>query len=199
MDRDTLKIDKVKLARIDLQLISMIRDAQNRLREKNIVLDEKVIMHGFSASGSFVNRFTALHPEKVKAVASGGVNCMPIIPSERWNGVELPFHIGVANIDEIAGIRFNLEEYRKVAQYIYMGERDDNDTLPYSDAFNEDERQIVIKVLGREMRKRWEKSKEIYDYFEIPAQMVMYKGVGHIITPEIENDIINFFRLNTGE
>ena len=122
---------------------------------------------------------------------------MPIIPSERW--CRTPFHIGVANIDEIAGIRFNLEEYRKVAQYIYMGERDDNDTLPYSDAFNEDERQIVIKVLGREMRKRWEKSKEIYDYFEIPAQMVMYKGVGHIITPEIENDIINFFRLNTGE
>ena len=199
LDSDTLKINKGQLARIDLQLISMISDAQNRLGKKGLVLEEKIIMHGFSASGSFANRFTALHPEKVKVVVSGGVNCMPIIPSEKWDGIELPFHIGVANIDEIAGIRFNLEEYKKVAQYIYMGEIDDNDTLPFNDAFNEDERQIVIKILGSEMKKRWEKSKEIYNQFGIPAQMVMYKGVGHTITPEVENDIINFFRLNVGD
>jgi len=199
LDSDTLKINKGQLARIDLQLISMINDAQNRLKEKDIVLEEKIFIHGFSASGSFANRFTALHPEKVKAVVSGGVNCMPIIPAEKWNGIELPFHIGVANIDEIAGIRFNLEEYKKVAQYIYMGELDDNDTLPFSDAFNEDERQIVIEILGSEMKKRWEKSKVIYHHFELPAQMVMYKGVGHTITPEVENDIINFFRLNVGD
>jgi len=199
LDSDTLKINEGQLARIDLQLLNMISDAQNRLKEKNIVLEEKVIMHGFSASGCFVNRFAALYPEKIKTVVSGGVNCMPIIPSDIWNGVELPFHIGVADIDEIAGIRFNLEEYKKVAQYIYMGETDDNDTLPFDDAFNEEERQIVIKILGSEMKKRWEISKEIYNHFEIPAQMVMYKGVGHEITPEMENDIINFFRLNAGE
>ena len=199
LDSDTLKIERGQLARIDLQLINMISDAQKRLRGKKIVLEEKIIMHGFSASGSFVNRFTALHPKKVKAAVSGGINCMPIIPSEKWNGIELPFHIGVGNIAEIAGIRFDLEEYKKVAQYIYMGELDDNDTLPFNDAFNEDERQLVIKVLGSEMKKRWEKSKMIYNHLEIPSQMVIYKGVGHTITPEVENDIINFFRLNVGD
>ena len=199
LDSDTLKNTEGQLARIDLQLISMISDAQDRLRGKGIILQEKVFMHGFSASGSFANRFTALHPEKVKAVASGGVNCMPIIPSEKWNGIGLPFHIGVANIDEIAGIQFNIEKYKKVAQYIYMGEIDDNDTLPYSDAFNEDERQIVMEALGDEMKERWEKSKMIYQHLDIPAQMVMYKGIGHRITLEVENDLIKFFRLNAGD
>ena len=198
LDSDTLKNKDGQLARIDLQLINMIEDAKSRLLERNIYVKDKVFLNGFSASGSFTNRFTALHSQIVKAVASGGVNCMPIIPSKEWEGKELPFHIGIANIKEIAGIEFNLDEYKKVAQYIYMGELDKNDTLPYSDAFNPEERKIVKEVLGQEMHERWEQSKRIYDYFEIPAQMVMYKGIGHTYTPEIKKNIVNFFRLNSG-
>lgn len=197
LDSDTLKNNKGELVRIDLQLINMIKDAQNRLEKKDVVLHDKVFMHGFSASGNFTNRFVALHPEMVQAVVSGGVNCMPIIPAIEWEGKTLPFHIGVAGIDEIAGIEFKLEEYQKVAQYIYMGDLDDNDTLPYDDAFNEDERQLVKDILGQEMKERWKKSKMIYQQLNIPAQMVMYNGIGHKITQKIENDIIEFFRLNT--
>lgn len=199
LDSNTLKNSEGQLARIDLQLISMIKDAQKRIRKKDIILNDKVFMHGFSASGNFTNRFVALHPEIVQAVASGGVNCMPIIPCEEWEGKRLPFHIGIADIDKIADIQFDLDEYRKVAQYIYMGETDDNDTLPYDDAFEENERQLVKEVLGEEMRGRWEKTKRIYEYLDIPAQMVMYSGVGHKIKPEIKEDIIEFFRLNTQE
>ncbi len=65
-----------------------------------------------------------------------------------------------------------------------MGELDENDTLPYSDAFNPEERRIVKEVLGQGMKERWEKSKMIYDYLNIPARMVNYKGIGHTITPE---------------
>lgn len=197
LDSDTLKKTDGKLARIDLQLINMIKDAKSKLLERNIYVKDKVFLNGFSASGSFTNRFTALHPEIVKAVVSGGVNCMPIIPSKEWGDKNLPFHIGIANIKEIAGIEFNLDEYKRVAQYIYMGELDENDTLPYNDAFNPDERKLVKEVLGQEIHERWEKSKRIYDYFDIPAQMVMYKGIGHTYTPEIKKDIVNFFSLNS--
>ncbi|MEA2021466.1 MAG: hypothetical protein U9N08_03205 [Candidatus Caldatribacteriota bacterium] len=199
LDSDTLKNTEGKLARIDLQLISMINDAQNRLREKGIILGNKVFMNGFSASGNFTNRFVALHPEIVQAVVSGGVNCMPIIPCEEWEGIRLPFHVGVADIDKIADIQFDLEKYKKVAQYIYMGEIDNNDTLPYDDAFNEAERRLVKELLGEEMKGRWEKTKKIYQHLNIPAQMVMYDGVGHEIKSEIIEDIIEFFRLNTEE
>ena len=198
LDSDTLKNNEGQLARIDLQLINMIKDAKSRLLEKNIYVKDKVFLYGFSASGTFTNRFTALHPKIVKAVSSGGVNSMPIIPAKEWKGKELPYHVGIANIKEITGIEFNLEEYKRVAQFIFMGEMDENDTLPYSDAFNPDERIIVKEVLGKEMKDRWEKSKKIYKYFNIPAHMVMYEGIGHSVTSEMKKDLVKFFRLNSG-
>lgn len=127
------------------------------------------------------------------------LNCMPIIPCVEWEGKSLPFHIGVADIEKIAGIKFDLEKYKKVPQYIYMGETDDNDTLPYDDAFNEAERQLVKELLGEEMKDRWEKIKKIYQHFNIPAQMVMYPGVGHTISSKMKEDIIEFFKLNAEE
>jgi len=38
---------------------------------------------------------------------------------------------------------------------------DDNDTLPYDDAFDSDERELIINFLGTDMHERWEKSKNI--------------------------------------
>ena len=197
LDRDTLQNNEGDLSRIDIQLINMINNAQKRLAKRSIVLEDKVLMHGFSASGNYTNRFAAIHPEKVKAVASGGVNSMPIIPATRWKGNALPFHIGVGELNRITGIDFNMVEYQKVAQFIYMGELDDNDTLPYDDAFNKKERILVKEVLGEKMRERWEKSKLIFQKLNISAEMVMYEGVGHKITTEIKEDIINFFKNNS--
>ncbi len=36
---------------------------------------------------------------------------MPIIPTRDWEGKKLPFHIGVGNLKEIAGIEIDLDEY----------------------------------------------------------------------------------------
>jgi hypothetical protein len=196
LDRDTLMNKSGKLARVDLQLIKMIENAQQILNENGIKVDDKVFMDGFSASGNFVNRFAALHPEKVRAVASGGVNGMPIIPYEYMNGEKLIYHVGVADIEEITGIKFNMKEYREVAQYIYMGEWDTNDTLKFSDAYSEEEVRITEKVLGKEMKDRWLKAQEILKKAEIPAQMVTYNGTTHQVKPEMVSDIIAFFRAN---
>ncbi len=194
LDRDTLGNKEGDLARIDLQLISMIDYLRNKLREDNIIVSEKVLLNGFSASASFVNRFTALHPGTVQAVAAGGINCMPILPTEQWDSMELIYPIGISDIDEIADIEFNIDEFRAVPQYYYMGSQDDNDTLPYDDAFGETERQLIIDLLGKDMRGRWEKSKDIYQELGIPAEMVLYDGVGHSVNDEIIKDITRFFQ-----
>lgn len=153
-------------------------------------------MNGFSASGSFVNRFAVLYPEMIKAISTGGINGMPILPIKEFEGLKLPFHIGVDEIERITGNSFDIEEYKKVAQYIYMGELDENDTLPYDDAFNDNEREIVIKVLGIDMKDRWKKSEEIYGKLKINAYFKTYSNTGHSISQEIEKDIINFFEIN---
>ncbi|MGB7540202.1 MAG: hypothetical protein WBM17_16800, partial [Anaerolineales bacterium] len=62
LDRDTLLVDRPDLQRIDLQLAAMIDDASDRLSRQGWTVERKVLMFGFSASGMFVNRFTALHP-----------------------------------------------------------------------------------------------------------------------------------------
>jgi len=196
LDRDTLMCNEGNLARIDLQLINMIKDLKVKLRNDNIIVNEKVFMSGFSASGSFANRFTALHPEIIKAVAAGGVNCMPIIPTEEFEGRKLIYPIGISDIKDIADIEFNIAEYKKVSQYIYMGNMDKNDTLPYEDAFSNDERELIISFLGNDMHERWERSKEIYMKLNIPAQMVMYDGVGHEINDKIINDLVEYFKQN---
>ncbi len=197
LDRDTLMNKEGDLARVDLQLIKMMDDLKERLEDKGIIVEDKVLMSGFSASGSFVNRFTALHPEKVQAVAAGGVNCMPIIPAKEWDGEKVIYPIGLYDIDQIANIEFNKEEYIKVPQYIYMGSIDDNDTLPYDDAFDQEERDLIVKFLGEDMHGRWEKAKLIYKQLGIPAELIMYEGVGHGTNDEVRKDIIKFFRDNT--
>ncbi len=196
LDRDTLMNNEGDLARIDLQLINMITDFKEKLKDDKIIVNDKVLMSGFSASGSFVNRFTVLHPEIIQAVATGGINCMPIIPDAEWKDKKLIYPIGIYDINNIADIEFNIDEYRMVSQYIYMGSLDDNDTLPYDDAYNEEERELIIDFLGSDMHERWKKSKDIYQQLSIPAEMVMYDGIGHDVNGKIIRDIVKFFRYN---
>ncbi|MBF4691543.1 hypothetical protein ISU02_00355 [Fusibacter sp. Q10-2] len=194
LDSDTLNITQGALTRIDLQLIAMIQDAKRVLEEKGVEVSDKVIMDGFSASANFTNRFAVLHPNVVRAVSTGGVNSMPIIPLETLNGVTLPYHVGIGGLEELAGLELNLDEYLKVDQYIYMGAEDENDTLPYDDAYNEDERRITEEVLGKTMNERWQTSKNIYESLKIPAEMVTYEGIGHTVTSDMIADIIHFYK-----
>ena len=121
LDRETLLIKEGDLKRIDLQLIAMIAHAQKLLRHNNMKVNEKIFMNGFSASGTFTNRFAILHPTLVRAVATGGINSIPTFPTDRWNDVNLRYPVGIADVKEIADIEFNETVYKGVSQYIYMG------------------------------------------------------------------------------
>lgn len=198
LDKDTIKVNDGFLKRIDLQLINMINDAKNILAKNGLKVNEKIFMSGYSASGNFTNRFTALHPEIVRAVASGGVNGMPILPLKELEGYTLNYQVGIADLEQLIGKPFNLDEYKKVAQYIYMGELDRNDTLPYRDAYDEEDAELTRKILGDNMMPdRWEKSKKIYKYVGVSSQMVTYSGTSHEIKNEMIEDIVEFFKANS--
>ena len=200
LDIDTLETEEGRLKRIDLQLTAMIKYAQELLRINGFKINEKVFMHGFSASAKFCNRYSFLHPEMVKAVAAGGVNGLPTLPVGEWNGCELPFPIGIAGIERFIDGPFDEEAFRKVAHYIYMGSVDKNDTLPSRDAWREEEADIIKKALAEKMMPdRWELSRKIYSRQKLPAQLVTYNGVGHAIRSQMQDDVINFFKANSGE
>jgi hypothetical protein len=200
LDRDTLEIEEGKLKRIDLQLTAMIKYAQQLLRINGFKIDDRVYMHGFSASAKFSNRYSFLHPEMVKAFAVGGVNGLPTLPVSEWNGCELPFPIGIAGIERFIDKPFDEKAFRQVAHYIYMGAFDRNDTLPSRDAWSEEEADIIKKALAETMMPdRWELSQKIYKDQDINAQCVTYNGVSHSIKDEMLNDVIKFFKAHYGE
>ena len=198
LDRDTLLINDGELRRIDLQLIKMIAHAQKLLRHNNVKVNEKVFMNGFSASGTFTNRFAILHPTVVRAVATGGVNSIPTFPTDRWSDTTMRYPVGIADVKEIADIEFDEMAYKRVSQYIYMGALDDNDTVPYRDAYDEVDAELVKTLIGDKMMPdRWHMSQSIYKALGIPAQFVTYENTGHQIKDEIVDDIVVFFKANS--
>ena len=207
LDIDTLEIAAGELKRVDLQLTAMIKHAQELLRINGFAVNDKVFIHGFSASAKFCNRYSYLHPEMVKAAAAGGVNGLPTLPVREWNGYELPFPIGIAGIEKFTGKPFDEQVFKQVAHYIYMGSSDRNDTLQPREAsgafeaWRKEEADIIWKALAAEkmMPDRWELSRKIYRQQKLSAQLVTYNGVGHSIKSQMLDDVINFFKANSGE
>jgi hypothetical protein len=184
--------------RVDLQLIAMIRDAQSVMQRNGLDVEDQVFMHGFSASGTFSNRFAIIHPDVVRAVASGGVNSIPTLPTQQWQETSLPYPVGIADLETLTGTEFDGDAYRRVSQFIYMGAHDRNDATLFSDSFQEEHAKLVHTLLGREMDVRWRRVQEAYEKLRIPAQMVTYDATGHTIRPEMLDDIVAFFRANSG-
>jgi hypothetical protein len=201
LGRTTLTIPETeKLGRIDLQMVAMIKDAQSRLAKEGITVEYKVLLYGFSASSHFANRFALLHPDMVRAVATGGINSLPILPVTKWSNTSLRYPLGIADLKEITGIDFNMAEYKKVAQYIFMGDADTNDTAAAIDCFEPQDTQMIYKLFGKQqVPDRFNKMKDIFSELEIPAQFALYKNVGHWgLYGKIKDDVVIFFEKNLG-
>lgn len=200
LSRDVMLKNSGDGKRVDLQLIAMIKDAQELLAKNGLKLEEKVFMTGFSASGQFVNRFTVLHPEIVKAVFHGGFT---MYPTDTLNGNKLTFPLGTADIKEIAGKSFNLEEYKKVAQFVFTGDLDTNDIITASD---EDYSEYDAKVMYNLYKTHdpmtiWKKKEQYMNQlgFGNNIQFHIYEGEGHNIPSIAFVDALKFFVANNGD
>jgi hypothetical protein len=194
LDRDVMAQKNNPLERIDLQLIEMFNDARMRLKAMNINTKDKFLMTGFSASGTFVNRFTLIHPDRVSAVAAGGVNGLLMLPVDVLEGKPLPYPLGTYDLGEFLNIEFQKELFIQTPQFYFMGDLDDNDAVPFSDAFSEDEREKIFSVLGKEMQtERWPACTTIYQINQVNAQILTVENTGHEQTESIKKEVVRFF------
>lgn len=194
-DRDVAHQKNNKLERIDLQLLAMVEDARMKLAEKGFKLNDKFLMTGFSASGSFANRFTAIYPEKVLATAAGGINGLLILPLKQLEDEPLNFPLGVNNFQDLFGKPFNAGAFKNTPQFLFMGELDDNDAIPYEDGYDLDEQELVFKVLGEQMQPaRWQKCREIYEQENVNATIKTFSGIGHEQPEAVKDEIVEFFK-----
>lgn len=107
---------------IPSQVANMTKSAQLFLSSIGINVDDKVIAEGYSAGAKFANCFTALHPELVKACVCGGNSGLGILPVSEYQGQELKYPLGVADIPD-----FDYDTFCSIPQLYYIGTEDYND------------------------------------------------------------------------
>jgi predicted esterase len=194
LDRDCLTTKIEGLERLDLQLLAMVDDALERLRERGLEVSDRFLIMGFSASGMFANRFTILHPDRVLAAAVGSPGGWPIAPVGKWNSQELGYPVGIADLEALVGSEFGIEAYSDVPHFFFIGERDSNDSVVYRDGYDESDERQVLDLFGETPVARWPLAEEIYRTAGASAEFRSYAGVGHEISPEMSRAMGEFFR-----
>lgn len=183
-----LRTDHRTLARVDRQLMRMVDDAQNRLRSAGYTPTEQVHMHGFSTSGRFAPRIAMLHPERVSAVSAGG-NGMYTLPTAEFSGQSLPYPVGVADLESLVGAEFNLDEWRTVPHYFYLGDNDTSDSLR---RLRENLRELVNDIYPPAVTDRFELVESVHDTVGASATFEVYEGVGHRTSSQQVQDLREF-------
>lgn len=200
LDRETLMISSGQMKRLDRQLISMIADAKEFLQEQfAIQVKDKVFMHGFSGNGIFALRFSTLYPDLVKAVAAGGIGGIPILPVATLDGHPLVYPVGVGDISSFTGSDFNRAAYNQVSKFVYMGDLDTNDAFggirPDSE-IAQMVKELIWEAVGKDMKKRWEKSRAVLEEHAENIQVITYLDLGH---EHNVKDMVNFLKANDAE
>lgn len=197
LDRDTLLVESGDLKRLDLQLLAMITEAKRELNNHSVKVHGKVILTGFSASGSLANRFSMLHPDSLQLVVAGGLNGILMLPVNKISDEKLNYPLGVNDFNSITGIGFNRAEWVSLPQFLFMGENDTNDAVKFDDAYSEEERKTIHSVLGQKMQpERWTKCQDIYKENNVNVVFKTYENIGHGTNLKIHNDILSFVKEN---
>lgn len=194
----TMQIDEGPLERVDRQLLAMIDDARDRLADRGLSVPEEVMLNGFSSQAAFVNRFAALHPDRVCSVSAGGINGLAILPQETadvrgFGERSLNYPVGIANIEELTGEPFDEQTFCDLHQFIYLGSDDDRDALLYPDAWTDPElRATAVLTYGEDIHEeRFPHCQEAYEEVDANAVFRVYEGVGHTPEPALD-DIVTF-------
>ena len=179
LDRDVLTTTRADLARLDLQLLAMVDQARARLAADGIPSRPRLLLQGYSASGMFTNRFAALHPRRVLAVAAGSPGGWPIAPSTLPASRDLPYPAGTADLEALTGAAFDAQAWRKLPQLLVMGDRDDNDSLDFGDGWDKAAAAQVDRRFGDEPQARWQAAQRLYAEAGANARFELVEGVGH--------------------
>ena len=182
LDRDVLLTAVSKYVRIDLQLIAMINHARPILSSYGIDVSPKVFMAGVSASGSFVSRFTMLHPDIVKAASIGAPGFGPIVPVSSWNGQDLPYPEGVSDLKNLVGTSFDAGTFQTVPLQVWVGDQDTN-VDPWWNPSNPEVALVIAAFGGRHLYSRWPRYEAAYCSATSLAQFVVFPDMGHQWAP----------------
>jgi dienelactone hydrolase len=197
LDRDSMLTDKKQYKRFDLQLAAMIDNAREKLKAEKLKTNKRVLMLGWSASGMFVNRFTFLHPKRVEAAVIGSPGGWAIAPIAAYKEKLLRYPIGTGDFKTISGQNLDIKNLRKVPLLMFLGDKDDNDSVVFRDSYEKEDEDLIFALFGKTPVERWEDSKKLYQDAKLSAEFRLYPNAAHGITKEMFDDIFVFFKKYT--
>ena len=110
--------------RISQELMAILTDVPQR---SGLVVNDRVLLVGFSRGGSMAERFALLHPDLVQAVAalSGGAYTVPQDCVTQDGTVEsLPLPLGTADLQNVAGFPLSADAFRRIPFWLSVGSQD---------------------------------------------------------------------------
>lgn len=188
---DTFTTNEEEFYRIDLQFIEMIDYAADYVREEyGLELFNELIIYGASSSGDWAHHFTMIHPDRVTATSFGATSTGVMMPVKEWKGQELNFGYGINDFEELTGKPFDLDSYREVAKFFYVGEYEHVGGYHY---FVEEPTDMIRDIIPR--------YEQIYDDLDINFQFAIYNATSHEAPrrPEISKDEKKFLEANAGD
>jgi hypothetical protein len=206
LSRFTLETDDIELRDVDKQLIYMADFIVDQFAKKDISLSKKLLFTGYSAQSWFSSRFVALNPTRVQAVAIGGC-AWPTVPVSSYEGVDLPFPLGLGAIEDYGKIVPNIEDYGKVKVYIYWGTMDGYlddghwDFGPISHGYqhygNSKYNAWFFQRFGRSAEELFNSNKEIFESVTSNVEFKLFVGLDHHQVFEANyNNAIQFLKQN---
>ena len=102
---------------IHLKIMQTIEKSKAIIKKKrNIEINDKIFLNGYSSSGVFAQRLALIYPEIIDTACIGGASgSIPIIDSR------IDYPIGIGNYEKIFQKAFNKEEYKKINFEYYVG------------------------------------------------------------------------------
>ncbi len=193
LNRASLLTQKEALKRLDLQLIAMIDDARERLRGEGLKFIDRTLMYGFSASGMFTNRFTMIHPDRIRAAAFGSPGGWAMAPVASWKGKSLRYPVGTADFEAVTGTKLDLKRLKATPMFLFMGTADTNDSVPYRDSYDQEDKDLIFSLFGKTMLDRWAVTESLYRENLPAAKLKLYPGVAHTVSQDMMDDVMAFF------
>lgn len=180
------------LVRPDLEIASVIRGFMDKASDEGLDMHPRVFMTGGSNGGIQSNYFPMLHPGLVEAtaIASAGIY---IYPTGDYNGTRLPYPAGVADVDDIDGVSFSIQEFSEVDHFVVVGQNDTNEVNDPISILDEPYLSFYTEHLGTTQADRVAPYVEYLQSIGMDATFKIYPGLGHGLTSEWNDDTFRFF------
>ena len=188
---DTFTTSEEEFYRIDLQFINMVDYAIDFLKEEyGLEVFDELIFYGGSSSADWAHHFSLIHPERVTAMSYGASSTGIMMPVEEYNGQELDFRYGLNDFEETVGKPFDLDNYRDVSKFFYLGEYEHVGGFHH---FMEKPTDMIRDIIPR--------YEQIFDDLDIKGQFAIYNATAHEAParPEIAEDQRKFLEANAGD